>query len=269
MMSRAAPAALAALACLVQPVFAQEASPWAEGIHSRARLVAGKNDGHRRWAGIEVSLDRGFKTYWRHPGEAGLPPRFDWTGSENAASIDLRWPAPARTEDAGGVAYSYSDRVVFPVSVEAKDPSKPVSLRVQMEYGVCKTICIPAQAEMTLTLSGGAPHQALIEQALARVPQVQPLGAAGPLAVLAVTPLPGDKPSFEVEVRAPEGASLFAEPPEDWYLSTSPAAAGRFTLTVEERPKSAKGPIPVVLTLAAGPQAVETRVTLDPNPSRP
>ena len=80
-----------------------------------ARLIAGGQQGGSWLAGIEITLDPGFKTYWRNPGDSGLPPRFDWSGSENVAGVDVRWPAPERHEDAAGVAYVYGDEVVLPV----------------------------------------------------------------------------------------------------------------------------------------------------------
>jgi DsbC/DsbD-like thiol-disulfide interchange protein len=263
-MLRFVAAVLFGLLSLAQESVAQDASRWADSFHSRARLVSGAGAGSERWAGVEIVLDEGFKTYWRDPGESGLPPRFDWSGSKNAEAIDLSWPAPTRTEDAGGVAHSYYRRVVFPLRVRASDPGKAVSVHLNLEYGVCKEICIPAQATLELDLvNGDGPHRGLIEQSLARVPRPQALGAQGPLSITSVDPVAADKPTYNVRVRAPEGAMLFAEPPENWYVSTSSLQPGGFTITVEERPKQATGPVPLRLTLVAGAQAVETQVHLD------
>jgi DsbC/DsbD-like thiol-disulfide interchange protein len=257
-------AAMMGLAWVPGPALAEGASPWANGFHSRARLLSGGSTGADQWTGIEIVLDPGFKTYWREPGESGLPPRFDWSGSLNAAAIDLHWPAPSRTQDAGGVAYTYAPRVVFPVRVRAADPAKPVTVHLAMEYGVCKEICIPAQASLELTLRPGeGPHRAVVEQALARVPRRQALGAEGPLAVTAVERVPGDKPTYRVQVRSQGDATLFAEAPENWFVSTSMAQPDRsFTVAIEEKPKDATGPVPLRLTLVSGEQAVETEVVL-------
>ena len=256
--------ALGALACLPGIARAEGASPWANGFHSRARLLSGFSAGPEHWSAVEIVLDPGFKTYWRDPGESGLPPRFDWSGSTNAAAVELLWPAPARTEDAGGVAHTYTPRVVFPVRVRAADPAKPVGLRLTAEYGVCKEICIPARASLELTLRPGeGPHRADVEQALARVPRPQALGAEGPLAVASVERVPGDKPTYRVAVRSPGVATLFAEAPENWFISTSTTRPdGSFTLSIEEKPKDATGPVPLRLTLVSGEQAIETEVTL-------
>jgi DsbC/DsbD-like thiol-disulfide interchange protein len=242
------------------------ASPWVQGLHSRVRLIAGGTDGDRHLAGIEIALDPGFKTYWRTPGDSGLPPSFDWSGSENVAAVDLRWPAPKRQEDAGGVAYVYGGTVVLPVMVTPKEPGKPVTLKLAIDYGVCKDICIPARAELSELLFAHGPHRAAIEEALASVPRPQALGAKADLAVLGIERPAKDQSVFRVTVRAPEGAkpALFAEGPENWYLSSSyPGDGNTFTVTVEDQPKDASGPIAVRLTLVAGSDAIETEVRLD------
>jgi DsbC/DsbD-like thiol-disulfide interchange protein len=225
-------------------------------------------EGDQSLVGIELALDPGFKTYWRTPGESGLPPRFDWAGSENVASVEILWPAPSRSEDLGGVAYAYSGGVVLPAVVKAKEAGKPMTLALQIDYGICKDICIPAQAELSLTIGPKGSGQPLIDKALAKVPQPRALGAPDDLAIAKVEPKAGDKPTLAVTVRAPPGAqpSLFAEGPEDWYLSTSlPDKENRFTVTVEEKPKDAADPVGLRLTLVAGDQAIETQVSLDGN----
>jgi DsbC/DsbD-like thiol-disulfide interchange protein len=252
---------------------AGEASPWAEGHRSRVRLVAGGSEagGVARLAGIEMALDAGFKTYWRTPGESGLPPAFDWSGSENLAKADVLWPAPSRFEDAGGVSYGYKDQVVLPVRAIAKDSSKPVRLRLRLDYGVCKDICIPAQATLALELPGGeAAHGAAIEKALARVPKPQPLGAPGDLSVLGLEPTRvAGKPALAVAVRAPPDADLFVEGPDTWYLGAKAMQAGtepgsgEFVVEVFDRPKDATGRLGLRLTLVAGGRAVEATASLD------
>jgi DsbC/DsbD-like thiol-disulfide interchange protein len=216
-------------------------------------------------AGIEIDLDSGFKTYWRNPGDSGLPPRFDWAGSKNVAAVEIRWPAPSRHEDAAGIAHTYGRKVVLPVLVREAEAGKPVELALSIDYGICKDICIPAHAELSLSLPGRSHDRAAIEEALARVPRPQALGDGAELSVLSATAAPGDKPALAVTVRAPAGATpaLFAEGPENWYLSTSRPDGDRFTVTVEEKPKDASGPVSLLLTLVAGDRAVETQVSLD------
>lgn len=264
-MFRTIPAALF-LILSVFPASAQspQASSWTQGLHSRVRLIGGGMDGARHLAGVEIALDPGFKTYWRTPGDSGLPPAFDWSGSENVAAADLRWPAPTRQEDAGGTAYVYGGAVILPVMVTPKEAGKPVRLKLAIDYGVCKDICIPARAELSIDLSGESPHRASIEAALAKVPRPRPLGATAEPAIERIEGR--DKGSYLVTVRVPDGTrpTLFAEGPENWYLSTSlPDHGNRFVVSIEDRPKGASGSIPVRLTLVAGSQATETEVSLD------
>jgi DsbC/DsbD-like thiol-disulfide interchange protein len=238
----------------------------AQELHSRVSLLSGGRHGDALLAGIEIALDPGFKTYWRNPGESGLPPRFDWAGSTNVAAVEVRWPAPSRHEDAAGVAYTYGRKVILPVLVRPKEPGKPVALALAIEYGICKDICIPAHAELGLTLSGEGSDRAAIEEALAKVPRPQVLGDGADLSVVAATPLADGRLGLAVAVRAPAGAQpvLFAEGPENWYVSASPPdGQNRFTVTVEDKPKDASGPVALLLTLVAGDKAVETPVSLD------
>jgi len=242
------------------------ASPAAQGFHSKVRLLSGGKQGETWLAGIEIALDQGFKTYWRNPGESGLPPSFDWSRSENVEHVEVRWPAPQRHEDSAGVAYVYSSKVVLPLMVKPAAAGNPVKLALTIDYGICKDICIPAHADLSLSLSQDGPDRAAIEQAMALVPQTQPLGSQGDLAVVAVQAQGGNKPALSIAVRAPAGTKpvLFAEAPENWYVTTSQADAdNRFTVTVEEKPKDAAGPVPLLLTLVAGDRAIETQVSLD------
>src|SRR5215210_2320813 len=131
---------MACMAVFGPPALAADASGWVEGHRSRIRLIAGEAAARERWAGIEIALDPGFKTYWRNPGESGLPPSFDWSRSANVETIELLWPAPTRLKDGGGVFYGYAGGFVFPVRVIPRDPNKPVRLTLTIDYGVCKDI---------------------------------------------------------------------------------------------------------------------------------
>src|SRR5450631_2857577 len=124
------------------------ASDWAVGHASRARLLAGNGI-----AGVELQMPVGWKTYWRTPGDAGgVPPTFDWSKSDNLASAKVLYPAPKRFSDRAGDTVGYKGTVVFPVELTPKDASKPIDLRLSMDYGVCKEICVPAEAALGLTV---------------------------------------------------------------------------------------------------------------------
>ena len=137
-------------------------------------LIPGAHDGGRWQAGIRIGMEPGWKTYWRMPGDAGIPPSFDWTGSQNVAEITALFPAPSRFEDQGGEAVGYKSAVLFPVMITPADAAQPVTLSLNLFFAVCKDVCIPAKANPALTLTPGASASesfGLIASALASVPK--------------------------------------------------------------------------------------------------
>lgn len=141
---------------------------------SSVRLEAGwaEPDG-RRIAGLRMDLAPGWKTYWRRPGTAGLPPRFDWAGSRNVADLRIVWPTPDLFQSYGMLTIGYHDRMVLPLAITAEDPARPIRLRLALSYGVCSDICVPAEAELALDIGPGArpDGEAEIRAALSAAPE--------------------------------------------------------------------------------------------------
>lgn len=162
------------------PTAAETASRWSEHPNSRVRLVAGEG----RVIGVELVLAPGWKTYWRMPGDAGVPPSFDWSGSQNVAAVDVLYPAPATLPDQGGISIGYKAAVLFPARVKLADDGKPVRIALEFQYGVCKDICIPVEAKLGLDLPAAAawPKSPPLAAALASVPVVVTPGIASPAA---------------------------------------------------------------------------------------
>ncbi len=121
------------------------ASAWAEEEQSAVRLVASSDglgeDGIVR-AGLEFSMQPGWKVYWRSPGDAGFPPQPDFNGSENARISELSWPVPSRFSVLGLETLGYEDGVILPFTVEAEDPAKNARILANVRYLTCKEICI-------------------------------------------------------------------------------------------------------------------------------
>lgn len=107
-------------------------------------------------AGLEINLADGWKTYWRSPGEVGIPPRIDWSGSENVAKVDMLWPAPERFTAFGIENFGYRDKVVFPLRVQLKDPGTPVHLNGSVDLLVCSDVCVPQAFDLKLALPSGS-----------------------------------------------------------------------------------------------------------------
>jgi DsbC/DsbD-like thiol-disulfide interchange protein len=266
---------------------AQDASAWDGELHAAARLIAGaavqSADARVLRAGIEIRLDPGWKTYWRYPGDSGVPPTLDFAGSENVKSVTALWPAPKRFADgAGGHSIGYLGDVVLPLRIVANDATKPSALHVKLGYAICGTLCVPAEADLDLVLSGkaGAEEPALVA-AEARVPRRVPLGAGtgpgGGLAVRSVHCEPaGAHQRVVVEVAAPESAPvdlLVEGPTPDWALPlpepSGPAPGGapgirQFTFDLEGLPHGAKadGAIFTFTVISPG-DAVEVKAHLD------
>ena len=142
------------------------------GRHYSARLIGGETQNGIWRAGLDLTLDEGWKTYWRMPGDAGVPPQFDWSKSRNVKSVTVLWPAPMRMTDAGGETVGYKGRVVFPLDIIAEQAGKPVDLMLEAFLGVCDVICIPVKLDMSLIQATTAPADAsLIAAFAARVPE--------------------------------------------------------------------------------------------------
>jgi DsbC/DsbD-like thiol-disulfide interchange protein len=204
------------------------ASPWTELTNGRVRLMGGPPAvaGTKAYlAGIEVGLAKGWKTYWRMPGDAGVPPMFEWDGSANVASVKVLYPAPSRLHEPAAETIGYQDGVLFPVEVIPKDASRPATLALNMEFGICRDICIPAQAKLSLTLPpealGGRPSPQLM-QALDSVPRPRAARhAMDPQLRSAAAVLDGPAPRLTFEASFPRGADsadLFVEAPEGLYV---------------------------------------------------
>ena len=127
--------------------------------------------GGHHMAALHLTLAPHWKTYWRAPGAAGIPPQFDWSGSQNVRSVALHWPSPQVITLNGMQSIGYLDQLVLPLEVVARDPSKPVELRLDMALGICKDICMPAALSLTGTLTGPGAPDALIAAALTNRPK--------------------------------------------------------------------------------------------------
>jgi DsbC/DsbD-like thiol-disulfide interchange protein len=211
---------------------AADASMWDGDARSAMRLVAGSPGADRATlrAGIEIRLGTGWKTYWRYPGDSGVPPRFDFSKSTNVKSVEVRWPAPHRFTDESGASIGYKVGTLLPLDIVPANPAQPVTLRVSLDYAICEKLCIPAAGSATLALGAPSSFDAAIAAAQALVPKPAALGDPAPLAIRGVKREPGTpNAKVVVDVAAPEQAplDLFAEgPTEDWALPLPEPVAG-------------------------------------------
>lgn len=257
---------------------AQDASDWDTQAHTAARLIAGSSvktsDAPFVRAGLEIKLDPGWKTYWRDPGDSGLPPTLDFSGSDNVKAVTVLWPAPVRFPDgAGGDSIGYLDHVILPLRIAPQDAGKPSSLQLKLGYDVCGNMCVPVESNLNLGLDGDGAEETAIEKAEVRVPRRVALGPRNGLAVLAVHREPGDAHEHVVvDVAAPEGTpvELFVEgPTPDWSLplpkpTGSNGATRQFTFDLDGLPPDthAQGAT-LTFTAVSTDDAIEVRAHLD------
>jgi suppressor for copper-sensitivity B len=254
-------------------------SDWTDGPHVRARLIAtttadatgGPN------AALEIELEPGWKTYWRSPGDAGMPPIFDFAGSTNLQGVSVAFPPPEREDDGFTVSNIYSGRVVLPLTVAAADVGKAVDLAMKLDLGVCAEVCIPVTLRAGVAIErGGA--DAAAAQAIATAAGMLP-GApeAGKFDITGLKRTGGsdDEPAFEFQATVPDpvNTTIFVEGPADWYsdvpkpvngAGASAAAPMLWRFSFDRL--GAKTPLagaPVRFTVISGDRAMEETVTLD------
>jgi len=254
-------------------VRAQDASPWQSDVHSAVRLLAGSRSGAVLLGGIAFQLQPGWKTYWRTPGDSGVPPRFDFSKSENVEAVTVLWPAPLKFDDgAGGHSLGYHNTVVLPLRIVLKSADKPVTLRADISYAVCATLCIPveASAELAFTSVASTEDSALFA-ALETVPKPANVGDPNPLTIRDVK---RDGPSrVTVDVVTPDAreVNVFVEgPTPDWALPVptpveqSPPGVKRFSFDLDGLPAGAKPDgAALKLTLVGPEKAYEFNVNLN------
>lgn len=115
-------------------------------------IVAGGLENGAYQAALELDLPDGWHTYWRNPGDAGIPPIFDVARSENLQDFNVEYPAPLRHTDGAGTSMIYEGRLLLPIRAVPVRPGEPVTLAVRVLYGLCAEVCVPAEAEVTARL---------------------------------------------------------------------------------------------------------------------
>jgi DsbC/DsbD-like thiol-disulfide interchange protein len=267
--------AVALLACaLSTSATAEDASPWQEGSHAAVRLLAGSRSGAVLLGGVAFRLEPGWKTYWRTPGDSGVPPRFDFSKSDNVDAVTVLWPAPSKFPDgAGGDSLGYKDQVVLPLRIAAKNADKPITLRATVNYAVCAKLCVPVEASLELAFASVASAEdSALAAALDTVPKPARIGDPNPLTIRDVKRK--EQSTVTVDVATPnpkDDVSLFVEgPTPDWALpiptrlNRAPRGVKRFSFKLDGLPPNTNPEgAALKLTLVGGKHAYEFNINLD------
>lgn len=247
----------------------------ATGEFGTARLVSAvtaTGDLERIPLGLHLTLPEGWKTYWRSPGDAGLPTRVEWNGSSNLADAEIRWPIPERFSLLGFETFGYEHEVVLPINARPSKVGDAVSLIATADYAVCKEICVPINAELKLHLPAGPAKPSafahLIDRFNVRVPSAATAsglaieeataggsGTAARLIVTARSDRPFTKPDLLIE--APGGHG-FGKPRVERYDGGHTL---RFVVPAFPPNNEVLAGTPLTLTLTDGDRAAEVAVT--------
>ena len=151
---------------------------WSSGVESQVRLISpitNNNNQKEIYLGLEYQLQEGWKTYWQSPGDGGFPQEIDWSKSFNIKTLEIEWPTPKQFEILGMQSIGYSDHVIFPLKILLENESLLTTIILDINYLVCKDICIPGNAHLELNISSGesnlTQHSFILEKAISNIPQ--------------------------------------------------------------------------------------------------
>lgn len=201
-------------------------------------LTGWRENSGQHIAGLSIELAPGWKTYWRSPGEGGIPPRFNWSGSQNLAGVEVSYPVPEVSVQNGMTSVGYDRNVVFPLKVRAKDSAKPVELQGEIHIGVCEEICIP----MTLSVSAMLPEVGAHDSTIARELASRPI-EGGRFACVIEPISDGLRVEAQATVKVMAGETVIVEGGETGTWVSPPVLSRegeRLTASVEMVPPSAQ-----------------------------
>lgn len=205
----------------------------AEAVESVGILDGWRAPDGSRVAALEIRLAPGWHTYWRIPGEAGMPPQFDWSGSTNLGAVSYEWPRPSVFDSFGLRSYGFENSLVLPMVLRPSDPGRPLDLSLEVQFGVCNDICVPALARIASEIAPDEPatDRPTIEAAL----RSRPVSAPSAEIASATCGLAPGKSGYEVTAEVtlanntpvPEAAVLETSQPDLWIGSPEVRTQGQ------------------------------------------
>ena len=249
-----------------------ETTAWQDLGGGRARMVSIYNPDTGKVEGIiDVELKPGWTTYWRNPGEAGIPPLFDFSKSKGVSVSAPSFPVPKSKAASGIISVVYTKNVAFPFVASPLIAPLSGEMNLEILLGVCEAICIPAVADFSQDLSklnrSDPLSSSLIALAKQKLPVSEPregwpiiLGATmqSEKTVLIKTNLPLDT----------KKAELFVEGKDTWFFNPAKLVRregllAEFELSLLDLPEGTKiGETPLRMTLTADGNGYEAMIVL-------
>jgi DsbC/DsbD-like thiol-disulfide interchange protein len=255
---------VSALSLSFLATFAHAASSdWVSSGETRMRLIVAEPASGEAIirAAIQVDLAPGWKTYWRDPGEAGVPLQLDLSGSKNAALKEIHYPAPHRFDDGVTIWAGYKEPVVFPLEIERTDAALPTELSANIFIGICEKICVPFSTTLTVTVdnaTSSTADQMAVQQAFAKLP----MPASDQFGVASIT---ANGNLVEITATIAEGGTspeLYLAAPSGWQFGvpqfkSAQGSKVHFEAPILFAPKSApQAPVSIDYTLVTKGSAV-------------
>lgn len=247
-------------------------TPWASGEGGRMRLVALPADatGNIR-AALQIEPKPGWVTYWREPGNSGIPPQVTLAPESNVRLERIDYPVPKILSDGKVEDIGYDAPVTLPITFIAVEPGKPAKIEATAFIGICKDICIPFQAEFSLTLapaSQSLPEEESILQSATALPEApssdfavrgHQLSSDGKQLSLQLTVPESGSGLPQVIVTGPSGHAFFKQENgrRDGKLFETSIAIGKLPKNYDIRGKTWG------LLIIDGERAMETTLAID------
>ncbi len=232
-------ALLAASILALSPLAAQAQAPASLSDVAKVTLLPGwRTENGTHMAAIRITLADGWKTYWRSPGDAGIPPRFDWQGSDNLAGVTLHWPIPKVFYQNGLRTIGYSGDTVIPIEFTPTGSAQDViSLIGEMELGVCSEICAPMTVSFQADLLPIGTPDKMIRTSLANRPINAAQAGVGSV-TCSIEPISDGlriNASIELPKQGPDEVVVIELPDQSiWIAEATSTRDGRFLNAMTE-----------------------------------
>ena len=138
-----------------------------------------RSDANTHMAAIKITLAPGWITYWRAPGDAGIPPEFSFSGSDTIQSITPHWPTPEVFGEDGARSIGYYNSVIVPLTVNLGASPQNIAIQGEILIGVCEEICIPVTLPFSAVLPVNGVRDAAISAAMGDQPMTQSAAKVG------------------------------------------------------------------------------------------
>ncbi len=256
-----------ALAAVGAPSAIAASSSWSEIAGAKIRMLAVADaSGQTIDGAFEVELADGWKTYWRTPGDSGIPPTFDFTGSQNLDFATVGFPVPSDIRQGEARIVGYKSRVIFPFSARLSGTLDRAKIIASVLIGVCAEICVPASSQFELNAdelkTGNLRHRLVLLEGISRLPKPPKQN----FRIVSVSHWDSAAAVLTVTANLPDGvteAELFIEGQAGWPIYPGELMAvddgvARFRVDLSAVPKDVNIHVePLRYTLVAGGIGIE------------